>query len=198
MTELKREDFQGTWFDVSEWTEEQKTQFQLKCFELGYKWFTDDVRVQELGASRYFLIRDCITYSTGQYYSREHEVQKQFTDIFPEYEAPKPIDVVEEIKQLFLAEMDKNTFEGDEAERGFEGLVYVETGILGASIPFKSLSEGQLTFITEMFDITETTIGKTHVTFLTTGEVYFSSPKQSDKSCYNLTFNQLFKYEDEL
>lgn len=207
MTELKREDLLLTKWDVRDWSAEQKILWQQECFKLSLTW-GGSITVDHLTATHYFIGQLGLTYiddNDHEYFLRKSShKEKQFTDMFPDYEAPKPIDVVEEIKQLFVAEMGKGDSEGcsaedeDEDERGFEGLVYVETGIMGASIPFKSLSEEQLAFIIETFNISVPTPCKTHVSFLTTGEVYFSSPRQSDKSCYNLTFNQLFKYEDEL
>ncbi|AGG57938.1 hypothetical protein VPBG_00166 [Vibrio phage helene 12B3] len=201
MTELKREDFQGTWFDVSGWTEEQKTQFQLKCFELGYRWFINDARVQELQASRYFLIRNCITYSTGQYYSREHEVQKQFTDMFPNYEAPKPIDVVEEIRQLFVAEMGKEDSEVGEDERGFEGLVYVEPD-RGVCIPYSVLSQDQKEFLLDSLSF-KTCYGHNepnacHFSYDEGAKVWFTETRELCDRDFLISFNDLFKYEDEL
>ena len=208
MTELKREEFQGTWFNTSKWTEKQKVKFQLKCFELGYRWLGHEELPQELDAARYFLSRNCITYADNQYDSPVHNVEKFYEDMFPNYEAPKSINVVEEITQLFVAEMDKGDFEEcseeDEDERGFEGLVYVEPEPTGNYyiLPLDGLSEEQSTFLNNTLDFhPHSGLGRGEVA------VGLASLKGKDNwfFCTSITsidtrisFNDLFKYEDEL
>ena len=204
MTELKREDFQGTWFDASKWTEKQKVKFQLKCFDLGYRWLAREERSQELGAARYFLIGDCITYSLIQYDSVKHKVEKFYEDMFPNYEAPKPIDVVEEITKLFSEEMDKEDFDGDEDERGFEGLVYVEPKFIEKYyvIPLAWLSEEQSTFLNNTLDFhphgdsVEDVVAAGLASLEGKGNWFFCT--EVDVTDTKISFNQLFKYEDEL
>lgn len=205
MTELKREDFQGTWFDVSKWTEKQKVEFQLKCFELGYRWLSQQAQVQELQAGRYYLIRDCITYSYSQYESTKHKVEKQFSDMFPEYETPKPIDVVEEIKQLFVAEMGKEDSEGcseeDEDERGFDGLVYVEPD-RDVCIPYSVLSQDQKEFLLDSLNF-KTCYGHNepnawHFSYEEGDLVWFTETQEICDRDFLISFNDLFRYEDEL
>ncbi|CAL9974313.1 hypothetical protein VPHF99_0191 [Vibrio phage F99] len=209
MTELKREDFIDTWFDVSKWTEKQKVKFQLKCFELGYRWIGHEERPQELDGARYFLIRSCITYSTTQYDSNEHKVEKFYEDMFPDYEAPKPINVVGEITQLFSEEMDKE--DSDEDERSFEGLV-INSNVVESEqhwvIFLKDLSNEQLQWMESVF-----TTDSRYIPTQGSQDVVMGNLRGEDAmsmwsnyskdflpsiTCTVITFNQLFKYEDEL
>jgi hypothetical protein len=89
MKQITREKFDGTFFDVSQWTDEQKTKFQERCFELDYQWLGYKADIQDLQAQRYYLRGVYLTYANSQYKSAHHEVQKQYTDMFPE-EIPQP------------------------------------------------------------------------------------------------------------
>ena len=211
MTELKREDFQGTWFDASKWTEKQKVKFQLKCFDLGYRWLAREERPQELDAARYFLIGDCITYSLTQYDSVKHRVEKFYEDMFPDYEAQKPIDVVAEIKQLFSEEMDKVDSDVEEDERGFEGLLINANAVESEQhwvIFLKDLSNEQLQWMESVFTTdsryTPTSGSQDVVMGNLRGEDAMSMWSNYSRdflpalNCTVVTFNQLFKYEDEL
>lgn len=81
---------------------------------------------------------------------------------------------------------------------GFEDLVFVQPDILGASISLKKMSSEQINFICKYFNIEQPEKEKTHFSCLTVGEKYFSSTADKEKPCYNLSFNDIFKYKDEI
>ncbi|UZV41297.1 hypothetical protein vBVpaMR16F_231 [Vibrio phage vB_VpaM_R16F] len=84
-----------------------------------------------------------------------------------------------------------------EAEDSFDNLVFTQPLVFGASVPLKNLSDEQLMFIVDYFDLEQPSNHKTHFTCLgTTGERYFSSPVDGCSPCYNLSFNQLFQEVD--
>ncbi len=212
MTELKREDLINTKWDVRDWSEEQKTLWQEKCFELGFSWWCVPEAVSNQDATHYWLEQDLdilyISDSDHDYFLRDEAVQKQFSDMFPEYEIPKPIDVVEEIRQLFIAKMGKEDFEGgsdeDEDERGFDGLVYVEPRLIEKYyvILLSDLSEAQILFLEDnlQFHPNGGSEKDEDIKGLASerGEgdwFFYSSTSPHDT---RISFNQLFKYEDEL
>ncbi|AUR91598.1 hypothetical protein NVP1161O_156 [Vibrio phage 1.161.O._10N.261.48.C5] len=210
MAELKREDLINTKWDVRDWSEEQKVLWQQKCFKLSLAWGGSSITVDHLTATHYFIGQLGLTYindNDHEYFLRKSSHQeKQFTDMFPNYEAPKPIDVVEEIKQLFVTEMNKE--DSDEDERGFEGLV-VEEDV----IPFdrhwviycKELSKDQLNYMENVFNIDHRynpAVSNQDVVMgdLVTMEMWSNCSENflpSDTATV-ISFNDLFKYEDEL
>ena len=207
MTELKREDLLSTKWDVRDWSEEQRTLWQQECFQLGMKWYRESVaKLEHLDTEDYafyyieptaVLMQD--DHGCEQEFTELGFTEKQFTDMFPNYEAPKPINVVEEIKQLFLAEMDKEDFDGDEDERGFEGLVYVEPKDYTPNIAKHNLSEDQLNFIIGKFGGLEMT-SKEEDTYIYIDDGVVKTtryPLYTTKDKI-VTFNDLFKYEDGL
>ena len=199
MTELKRENLLATEWDVRDWSEEQKRWWQEKSFKLGFSWPSGSTKVRHLGAEVFQLWDDMdMTYS-GKFSRDKDFTEKQFSDMFPDHEAPKPINVVEEIKQLFLAEMDKEDFDGDEDERGFEGLVYVEPKDYTPNIAKHNLSEDQLNFIIGKFGGLEMT-SKEEDTYIYIDDGVVKTtryPLYTTKDKI-VTFNDLFKYEDGL
>lgn len=195
---MSEQKFAGRKWDARNWTREQKIQWQEKAFELGYRWF--GVREFEYIDKDFF-----ITPFTGTWMffgeSANHGFESSgelltFEDMFPEEEEEK-LDVIKEITELFYERLLEEDV-SDEEERGFEGLVYVQPKVFGASVPLKNLTEPQIEFISEMFNIGLPPEGKTHFSCLSTGDRYYSRPKWYNDSCYNLSFNDLFKYEDEL
>lgn len=82
----------------------------------------------------------------------------------------------------------------EEVEYSFDNLVFIQPLVFGASVPLKNLSDEQLMFIADYFDLDQPSSHKTHFTCLsTTGERYFSSPVYGCNPCYNLSFNDIFK-----
>ena len=81
-----------------------------------------------------------------------------------------------------------------EVEESFDNLVFTQPLVFGASVPLKNLSNEQLMFIVDYFNLEQPSNHKTHFTCLsTTGERYFSSPVDGCRPCYNLSFNDIFK-----
>lgn len=195
--------FEYTYWDVSNWTDEMKTQFQKKCFELGYKWFGHQEIVSELDAGRYYLNKPYITWAGGQYESRSHRTEKLWEDMFPEEEAQPVTETLptkQELTSRFI------TFFNDEAAsedipewmEGFEDLVYVQPDIIGASVPLKNLTQAQLDFICGYFNLATPYKCKTHFSCLRVGDRYFSTPAEYWKANFNLSFNDIFKHKDKL
>lgn len=58
----KVDDWQSTTWDARDWTEEQRIQFQEKCFELGYVWGMDETNIYHLEAKTYQLWTSCICF----------------------------------------------------------------------------------------------------------------------------------------
>ncbi|CAM0054715.1 hypothetical protein VPH184E373B_0187 [Vibrio phage 184E37-3b] len=212
MPELKREDLINIKWDVRDWSEEQRTLWQQECFKLGMSWFCSSVaEIDHLDAEDYAFYyieptgilmhddHDCETEFTELNFT-----EKQLSDMFPDYEAPKLINVVEEITQLFSEGMDKEDSEVDEDERGFEGLVYVEPKFIEKYyvIPLAWLSEEQSTFLNNTLDFhphsdsvdEEVAVGLASLEGK--GNWFFCT--QIDESDTRISFNQLFKYGDEL
>lgn len=85
----------------------------------------------------------------------------------------------------------------EEGEESFDNLVFTQPLVFGASVPLKNLSDEQLMFIVDYFNLEQPSNHKTHFTCLsTTGERYFSSPVDGCRPCYNLSFNDIFKEAD--
>lgn len=101
MTELKREDLYDTKWDVSDWSEEQKVWWQTACFDLGISWSVGYEELTILHLDRdYYVVSE---WSSGQeitwcadleYFQGHHGEDKQFSDMFPNHEAQKPINVI--------------------------------------------------------------------------------------------------------
>ena len=152
-------DFANTKWFVRDWSEEQKVQFQEKCFELGYGWsFKDNSQsVGQLDAVTYYLSKNGgITCSHFETTSRG---TKPWEDMFP---APK-LDVSKEIATLVFEGLAKMEEEGikeeeerikeeeetkqEEEESGFDNLTYLTTG---AGIPVwlvGNLSDEQIAYM---------------------------------------------------
>ena len=221
MTELKREDLLETKWDVRDWSEEQRTLWQQECFQLGMKWYRESVaKLEHLNTEDYafyyieptaVLMQD--DHGCEQEFTELGFTEKQFTDMFPNYEAPKSINVVEEITKLFSEEMDKEDSEVDEDERGFERLALNKKVIPSGSnwvIYLKGLSREQLYFMESFFktdcrynllgDIQDVVMG--HLGHNDENHLHMWSNYSKDflpsNTCTVVSFNDLFKYEDEL
>ncbi|AUR93349.1 hypothetical protein NVP1187O_036 [Vibrio phage 1.187.O._10N.286.49.F1] len=209
MTGLKREEFYHTKWDVRAWSEEQLDWFITELISRGYSWPLS----QEVSEVNFLYLEDrgviCYGFDDYNFDCMNKYIQKYFEDMFPsvssDHEAPKPIDVVEEIKQLFVAEMDKEDSEGcseeDEDERGFEGLVYVEPE-RSVCIPYSVLSQDQKEFLLDNLNF-KTCYGHNepnacHFSYDEGAKVWFTETQEICDRDFLITFNQLFKYEDEL
>lgn len=205
MKQLTREEFDGTFFDVSEWTDEQKTKFQERCFELGYTWRGQYGTVQELQASRYYLGRCYLTFTNFQYESANHPVQKYYSDMFPEeIQAPTPkLDVISEIVKLVQEREEVSVSEED--ERGFDGLVYteIENGKPSEQyfvIKKRQCSPDQWDYLFNNLQITQgTEQGDEDPTLqiCNDGEGWFGNDDISRTDTV-ISFNDLFKYKEDI
>lgn len=96
---MKKEDFYNTKWDQSEWTTEMKTQWQEKCFELGFYWFIDRGTIKFLEEDYFYLESDgTLTYSDSDLFENtdtEEEV-KTWEDMFPEDN--QTLDYIRELK----------------------------------------------------------------------------------------------------
>ena len=211
MTELKREDFYNTNWDVRGWSEEMKRHWQDKCFAFGFRWGSGSTEVQHLSEDYYQLWCDQdMTYSSTPYKDSPF-ISSKYEDVFPNYEAPRPINVIEEITQLFSEELDKVDSEVDEDERGFERLLINSNAVESEQhwvIFLKDLSNEQLQWMESVFTTdsryTPTQGSQDVVMGNLRGEDAMSMWSNYSRdflpalNCTVVTFNQLFKYEDEL
>ncbi len=86
----QRTNFDNTKWDQSDWSEEQKRQWQEKCFELGYSWNTSK-EVSCLNSNYFFLYRhqEITKSSYFQTFERKTFTEQTWSDMFPEEEQPK-------------------------------------------------------------------------------------------------------------
>ncbi|CAH9014286.1 conserved hypothetical protein [Vibrio phage 501E54-1] len=143
-------EFANTKWDVRNWTEEQKIQFQNKGFELGYGWLHTGKEKYEKGFA--FLSIDENGHMTFivadfSYFSSEPYVEKTWEDMFP---TPK-LDVIEEIVSMVFPEDTQEEYEGI----GFDNLTYLapEEGVPNWEV--SKLSDDQLQFLLDTFRIKE-------------------------------------------
>lgn len=84
---MKKEDFYNTMWPVTEWSLDQKEQWQKKMFDLGFKWHDDSTIVKHtMGVKAYYLGQEGYIAKIGVDYSgyAEHYCKfKTFTDVFP-------------------------------------------------------------------------------------------------------------------
>lgn len=92
-----KEDFINTQWDASDWTKEQKTNWQEFMFDLGFSWVGRGKSVGNLDATYYILHRKDIFYS----YGKEAYIQCKYEDAFPDNE-----DMLSEKPCLFENLMD--------------------------------------------------------------------------------------------
>lgn len=145
-------EFSNTKFDVRDWSEEQKVQFQEKCFELGYGWGEKgfNQRMIHIYYNTYYLNGDgSITFANlpdVRTFNNDHRVEKTWEDMFP---TPK-LDVSKEIATLVfeaLGKMEEEVIQ-EEDEDGFENLTYVHpvtSKIVNWEV--KNLSDLQIQFM---------------------------------------------------
>ncbi len=200
--------FGNTKWDVRDWSERQKVQFQEKCFELGYGWLHTGKGKYEKGFDSIYINKvGYITFmmSDFNYFKSISHTEKTWEDMFP---TPK-LDVSKEIATLVFEALDKMEGEviQEEDGNGFDNLEFMQIPQLGASIRLDRLSEDQLVYITNMFDLPPRDIGFTHITFnpeveIIAGrvvapskndEVFYTIPAEAYKPCFNLSFNDFFK-----
>ena len=209
MEELKFEDLIDTKWDVRGWSKEQKSLWQKECFNLGLTW-NGKVTVKHLTATYYFIGIYGLTFIDDDYHeyflSKSSHQERQFTDMFPDYEASKPTDVMEEIKKLFVAELDKgaSTKGSDEDERGFEGLVYVEPASTN-DLQYFSLSRDVCSdeqWKYAMINLPKDKIFSgindqtTTVQWCCDDKHWFCNEYEDNDT--HVTFNDLFQYKDEM
>ncbi|AOQ26777.1 hypothetical protein [Vibrio phage S4-7] len=178
MSELK---FAGRNWDARNWTREQKIQWQEKTFELGYSWYGEGVHY--LDSPYYTTNKDGSLYRSdvSYHFSESSGELLTFGDMFPEEE---------------------------EDERSFEGLIYECPDIKYLDywyIPLKDLSEDQIEFLSGYF----TTDGRFTFNNLEDilmyqkgnfdGEVIWTNhySRTGSNRLHKVSFNDLFKYEDE-
>lgn len=197
MSELKREDFYNTKWDVRDWTEEQKIQWQEKCFELGFAWIKSGHTFSHPYADFYYLERSiAITWGLG---GAVGYTEKQFSDMFPEEAPLQPkLDVIQEIVVMVESHKSEISEEGDEDERGFEGLVYVEPKYSHSYIVLDKLSEEQKTFIQQNLDCDEDVSTTRYPKLSIHGSSWFTGFGFTNDTLLEVSFNHIFKYKEDL
>lgn len=193
---MKKEDFYGTFWDVSKWTEKQKIQWQEKCFEIGFSWDFSHRKVCYLNAEAYFLSNTSgMSYSNDYYRDRDYRIEKQFSDMFPEevQEQPKKLDIISEIVQL--VQESQVTEEEEEEEETFEGLVYVSPEEDYAYLILNKLSEDQKLFIQQNLPCDEVVVHTTYPKLSLSGEVWYTGFGFSE-SATEVSFNDIFRYKE--
>jgi hypothetical protein len=83
---VTKEDLFNTKWDATEWTEEQRTKFQKKVFELGFSWEIGKIVYRAASPDCYFLYEDGgLTYTTNKPALKKHNhKQNYFEDLFPD------------------------------------------------------------------------------------------------------------------
>lgn len=198
---MKKEDFYDTKWDTREWTEEQKIQWQEKCFELGFSW-QGKVKIHGLDAEYYWLDRNNFIYlSTNdyEYFLTESSEEKHYEDMFPEQSEEK-LDVIAEIVKLVHEA--QGVEEEEEEEDSFEGLVYVapeeeQDWMKYFSLGRKSCSEAQWDYILENCPLSAGTKGsEDYLQICNDGDGWFDND-ESDSDDIVVTFNDIFQYKKE-
>ncbi len=196
--------FGNTKFDVRDWTEEQKVQFQEKCFELGYGWLHTGKEVYDTPFSFLFISGNkdftCSEENDLEYFKHNYRAEKTWEDMFP---TPK-LDVSKEIATLVFEALDKMEEEviQEEEENGFEGLEYHPPNLIDKYyvVPLDCVSDEQLTFLEDNLDLhpsyklsdNEVPVGLASLTG--EGDWFFCT--RVDTLDTRITFNDLFKYEE--
>lgn len=132
MTKLSKEasEFLMTEWDVRDWSEKQRVQWQEKCFELGFSWPLSGKTVSHTGRSFYYFLGygDILHgFSTDTDFTL-----KQFEDMFPAKELlqeDEKLDVVSEILELVnqrKQEVEEGVVQENPSQEGtgFENLTY--------------------------------------------------------------------------
>ncbi len=196
-------EFGNTKWDVRDWTEEQKVQFQEKCFELGYQWLDTGKKVYS--SSIYFIYLNGNGNITANfmedlaYFNNNYRAEKTWEDMFP---TPK-LDVSKEIATLVFEALDKMEEEViQEDGNGFEGLEYDQPDLIDNYyvVPLNCVSAEQLTFLEDNLDLhpsyklsdNEVPVGLASLTG--EGDWFFCT--RIDNLDTRIAFNDLFKYEE--
>jgi len=139
---MNKEDFYGTFWDVSDWTEGQKIQWQQRCFELGFSWSFGLPTPKYFGADTYFLEKNLgISYSSSQHRDSDCPTEKHYEDMFPAQPEEK-LDIIAEIVKLVRESQSVE----EEGEESFDGLVYVAPEV-SSYIFVPDLSDEQKNFL---------------------------------------------------
>lgn len=137
---MKKEDFYNTKWYCRAWTDEQKIQWQEKCFELGFSWCKEKA-VKYINRDYYYLGDDgSITWGESMN-DAPNFMTEEFSSMFPEQSEEK-LDVVAEIVKLVK---ESQTVE-EVDEDSFEGLDYVAPEV-SSYILTDDLSEDQKIFL---------------------------------------------------
>ncbi len=142
-------EFGNTKFDVRDWTEEQKVQFQEKCFELGYGWLHTGKGKYEKGFDFLYINKNgdiTLMMSDFNYFKSTSHTEKTWEDMFP----TPTLDVSKEIATLVFEALDKMEEEVIQGEdgNGFDNLKFVAPvtdKILNWEV--KNLSDLQIQFM---------------------------------------------------
>lgn len=92
-TSESEKDFKGTVWDVRDWTTEQKSKFQEKCFELGYVWASERViKYLDMGFYQITQGRGYLGYGNDPENVADQiksgvSVEKKWEDMFPHSES---------------------------------------------------------------------------------------------------------------
>ncbi len=197
-------EFGNTKFDVRDWSEEQKVQFQEKCFELGYSWECGGKIIYSAKFSALFLNGNgfitCGVILGNVPFKNDTRVEKTWEDMFP----TTKLDVSKEIATLVfeaLGKMEEEVIQ-EEEENGFEGLEYNQPDLIGDYyvVLLNCVSEEQLTFLEDNLELhpnyklsdNEVPVGLASLTG--EGDWFFCT--RIDNLDTRITFNDLFKYKE--
>ena len=194
---MKKEDFYKTFWDVSERTEEQKTKWQQKCFELGFTWSGSGVGINHLYANTYFLEKtDRISYSANYFRTGDCPIEKHYENMFPN-QLEEKLDVVAAIVELV------KEAQNIEEEDSFDGLVYVapEKGQPDSkyfAILRRNCTEDQWGYILENCPIdSDGVFGNCKSLQICSDAPEWFDNDEVDSDDIIVSFNDIFKYKKE-
>lgn len=198
---MKKEDFYFTKWDAREWTDEQKTRWQEKCFELGFSWGCGIGGVENLHAT-YYLLEDSKEITFLEISNRESFLvngakQMFFEDMFPSENSEQPahaLDVVAAIVEQ--VNLRKQQLECEEDDRGFEGLIYVEPDNQWDCLVLSKLTEDQKKFIFEELVCDESPLTTSYPKISFVGSSWTTGYGIDGQR--EVTFNDLFQYKENL
>lgn len=194
---MKREDFINTKWDVREWTEEQKIQWQEKCFELGFKWGGEGVYVENSDKNFYYLSTGILFGDDLEFFNSDEDNIKTFEDMFPE----EKLDPIQTIVEM-VNERKQYIEDSEEGDRGFEGLVYIEPDFQDTLTYYvvekKSCSEDQWRYLVENLQLCTGSTGKEgSLQNCGDGNGWFGHDYAEFKDKI-VTFNDLFQYKEDM
>ena len=190
---MKKEDFYNTKWDVREWTEDMKIQWQNKCFELGFSW-NGKTEVFGLDANFFWMSGTNLDANDYKYFLGESSTEKYYEDMFPEQPEEKLDDVAEIVKLVHEVQSVE--------EDSFDGLVYVapeeeQDWMKYFSLERKSCSEAQWDYILENCPLSAGTKGsEDYLQICNDGDGWFDND-ESDSGDIVVTFNDLFQHPKE-